>query len=82
MYPDKLTPIGSGWTPARRERQSKLIREWQPWTKSTGPRTHDGKAVASKNSYKGGYRPFLRGLSRLIGTEVSAVIAQSHALSK
>jgi len=37
------------WTPEQRARQSAIIRQWQPWGKSTGPRTHGGKAVSSKN---------------------------------
>lgn len=77
-----MTPTKGMWTPERKAKQSKLIREVQPWRKSTGPRTTDGKAIAAKNSYKGGYRSTLRYLSRLIGAEVSAVLAQTRVLEK
>lgn len=42
----------STWTAERRARQAMLIRTWQPWTKSTGPRTPEGKAKSSRNAYK------------------------------
>lgn len=37
------------WTPESRLKQSEKIREWQPWARSTGPTTEEGKAIASKN---------------------------------
>ena len=37
------------WSEEARLRQSELIRSWQPWQKSTGPVTPEGKAIASKN---------------------------------
>jgi len=39
----------NGWTAERRQRQAALIRAWKPWERSTGPRTSEGKATASKN---------------------------------
>jgi hypothetical protein len=42
----------SGWTAERRARQAMLIRTWQPWKKSTGPRTPEGKSKSSRNAYK------------------------------
>lgn len=36
----------NGWTPERRARQAEAIRRWQPWARSTGPRTAEGKARA------------------------------------
>lgn len=38
-----------GWTNERRARQSALIRFWEPWKRSTGPRTVKGKAKSSGN---------------------------------
>ena len=38
------------WTPERRARQAELIRKVKPWEKSTGPRTKEGKAIASQNA--------------------------------
>ena len=43
----------NGWTPERRAKQAELIRNWQPWTKSTGAKTEQGKAVVSMNACKG-----------------------------
>ncbi len=37
------------WSEKARKRQSELIRSWQPWQKSTGPTTEEGKAISSKN---------------------------------
>lgn len=34
------------WTPAERQRQSEIIKQWQPWTRSTGARTPEGTARA------------------------------------
>lgn len=56
----------AGWTSERRARQSKNIQRWKPWQKSTGPRTQEGKAVASRNGWKGGTRPLLRSLARAL----------------
>lgn len=52
------------WTPEQRARQSELIRQWQPWEKSTGVKTPAGKAISSRNAYKGGWRRRLRELSK------------------
>lgn len=43
----------SSWTPERRAKQAEAIRRWQPWKKSTGPRTKEGKARSSRNADKG-----------------------------
>ncbi|MGZ8915721.1 MAG: hypothetical protein ACXW1Z_21775 [Methylobacter sp.] len=50
----------------QRARQSLKIRQWQPWNKSTGPKTQEGKALSSQNAYKGGLRERLRRLARLL----------------
>lgn len=44
------------WTLERRERQRRLIQQWKPWTRSTGPRTPEGKATSSQNSTVHGMR--------------------------
>jgi len=41
------------WTEERKARQAALIRSWKPWTRSTGPRTTEGKRIASKNVLRG-----------------------------
>jgi hypothetical protein len=38
----------NGWTAARRARQSNAIHRWQPWTRSTGPRTPEGRERAAR----------------------------------
>ena len=37
------------WTKEQRERQARLIHEWQPWKKSTGPKTSEGKQISALN---------------------------------
>lgn len=57
------------WSPERRAKQSHAIRQWQPWTKSTGAKTTQGKAVVSRNAFKGGHRPHLRQLAKELAQE-------------
>ena len=52
--PRKRRP--KGWTPERRAQQAARIREWQPWGRSTGPRTEAGKAQSAMNGLKHGGR--------------------------
>lgn len=52
MVYSKVTSKTRGWTPERRARQAEAIRSWQPWNRSTGPRTDAGKATASQNRQK------------------------------
>ena len=54
------------WTAAERQQQAELIRQWQPWQHSTGARTIEGKAIASRNAYKGGERAQLKAISQLL----------------
>ena len=54
------------WTPEQRAQQAAKITQWQPWTKSTGAQTPEGKAVSAQNAYKGGFREELRRLARLL----------------
>ena len=56
----------NGWTTERRQRQAQLIKQWQPWQHSTGARTLEGKAIASRNAFKGGVRQQLKELSQLL----------------
>ena len=54
--------MANGWTPERRARQAEAIQSWRPWGRSSGPRTAAGKAVVSRNAFKGGIRPETRRL--------------------
>lgn len=59
--------MANGWTPERRRKQSEAIRRWRPWDHSTGPKTAQGKVVASQNSFKhGGYSRQIHELHDLI----------------
>jgi hypothetical protein len=46
----------AGWTAARRARQAAAICRWQPWRRSTGPKTEVGKARVTTNALRHGYR--------------------------
>ena len=37
------------WTDEQKAQQSAAIQRWKPWTKSTGARTPEGKAIVSQN---------------------------------
>jgi hypothetical protein len=58
------------WTTERRAKQSQAIRQWKPWAKSTGAKTPEGKAVVSRNAFKGGHRPHLRQLAKDLAEEL------------
>ena len=61
-----------GWTPERRLKQSLQIRQWRPWDDSTGPKTPQGKAVSSRNAYRG-VRSMLNGMSELLREQGDAL---------
>ena len=67
-----------GWTLERRQRQAELIRQWQPWKQSTGPRTPEGKAAASRNAFTGGDMARMRELAK----EVNRVLREQRQLLK
>ena len=58
------------WTPERRAKQAALIHTWKPWNQSTGPRSPEGKATASRNAFTGGHRAELRELSKMVNEHV------------
>ena len=58
--------MANGWSEERRRAQAEAIRAWRPWERSTGPRTAEGKARASRNAWKGGLRALLRRLAKLL----------------
>ena len=61
--------MANGWTPERRAKQAELIKTWKPWERSTGPRSEEGKAVASRNGWQGGNRQMLREISRALARQ-------------
>jgi hypothetical protein len=65
--------MGNGWTPSRRDKQSKRIHDWRPWEQSTGPKTEAGKATVSRNADKGGWREQLRELRRILREQEQAL---------
>jgi len=62
--------MNKGWTSKRRAQQVEAIRRWQPWAKSTGPRSPDGKARAARNADKGGGWRETRELFKLLNQEM------------
>ena len=42
------------WTESQKEQQRALIQLWQPWERSTGAKTKEGKAKVSQNALKAG----------------------------
>lgn len=45
--------MANGWTSERKAKQAMLVRQWRLWERSTGPRTPESKARASRNAYTG-----------------------------
>lgn len=41
------------WTLEQREQQAAAISRWSPWKSSTGSKSEAGKAVVSRNGFKG-----------------------------
>jgi hypothetical protein len=64
------------WTQEQRERQAKLIRTWQPWLSSTGPKTEEGKRLVAANAYRGAQRPKLRQLSKEVNELLRELLGQ------
>jgi hypothetical protein len=54
--PRRSARAKAGWTPERRARQAAAIHLWQPWRRSTGPRTAPGKALVATNALRHGCR--------------------------
>lgn len=61
-------------TPEARAKQAAKIRQWQPWHKSIGARTEQGKATACK-----GYeRAIYRNKRRIVSHGLRALRALNH----
>ena len=65
------------WTPEQRLRQSKAIRSWKPWERSTGAKTSHGKAISSKNATKAGdsvyVRELIKQMNRILKEQKNAI---------
>ena len=62
----------NGWTKECHTRQAELIRNWQPWAKSTGPKSQEGKDRVSRNAWRGAHRQKLRELTKMVNQEIRA----------
>ena len=60
----------NGWTLERRQRQAELIRTWQPWRQSTGPKSAEGKERVATNAWRGGHRAEMRELTKMVNEQV------------
>ena len=70
------------WTPEQRARQAELIRTWQPWEQSTGPKTPDGKAKAARNGDPGRMWAAERAEVRELRHTVSALLKEQRELMR
>jgi hypothetical protein len=50
-----------------------LIRQWQPWKQSTGPKSPEGKAKVSQNAFKGAWRQQFKELRALLKEQDEAL---------
>ncbi|MCB1783936.1 MAG: hypothetical protein KDI13_08055 [Alphaproteobacteria bacterium] len=71
-----------GWSEERRRKQSENIRKTKPWTKTTGPRTPEGKEAVSQNALKHGlHSADIQELRRLLRHQkacVKSVLARQN----
>lgn len=69
----------SGWTEEKRQAARNRIYQHQPWLKSTGAKTPEGKAISSQNAFKGG----LYGRVKALNAQVNAMLReQKEALQR
>jgi hypothetical protein len=58
--------------------QSQVTKKHQIWLSSTGAKTAEGKAKSSRNAYKGGIRPMMLQVARVLREQQKVII--SHYL--
>ena len=61
------------WTPEARTKQAAKIHNWQPWAKSTGAKTEQGKVTSSLNACKGYKRAIYRNGRRIMSHGLRAL---------
>ena len=59
-----------GWKPERKRKQAEVIRKWQPWARSIGTKSLEGKAVVALNTWKGRQLEQLREIVKMVNTEM------------
>ena len=62
----------TAWSPERRKKQSQAIRQWKPWNQSTGAKSLEGKAVVSRNAWKGGHGTIIRRITKQLNEAMRA----------
>ena len=77
-----MSNITRGWNDERRRKQAKNCRKTKPWTKTTGPKTAQGKQAVRDNALTHGMRSVeveeLRRLLHLQQKIVTAMINNSR----
>ena len=66
------------WTLEQRVNLATNIHRWKPWTRSTGPKSPEGKATVARNGWKGGGRPAFRAEMRELRAELKALACFEH----
>lgn len=51
-----MSKITKGWNEERRRKQAENCRRMKPWTKTTGPKTEQGKRAVRDNALTHGLR--------------------------
>jgi hypothetical protein len=56
-------------------RQAQLIRRWQPWQNSTGPKTTAGKAICAQNASRAYGPSSVRAIPRRLYSRKLAIMS-------
>ena len=61
------------WTLEQRQQQAEKIRQWHPWTQSTGAKTQEGKAISSQNAKKDGMCKLIKHMRELLKSQKTCI---------